>query len=147
MLAPLDTLGVVAAAIVGWSLICLGIAAIGGWMQLARVYPARGDGLGRRWWMQSARLRFGLAYNNCLVVDADPSGLRIAILLPFRVGHPPIFLPWSELCVSRRRQWLVRVVRLEPARLPAVPITISERLYARLEAAVGPAAAAASEGR
>ena len=60
------------------------LATAGGWRRLADAYPddAPVEGTTFRW--QSAQ--FGSAnYGGCLTVTADPSRLRLTVLLPFRL--------------------------------------------------------------
>lgn len=67
-----------------------------GWRQLAARYPAGGPATGRTFRMVSGTI--GLAnYNGVLYVTAEPEGLHLAVLSLFRVGHPPIRIPWTEI--------------------------------------------------
>src|SRR5262249_35481382 len=116
------------------ALVSFSISLIGGWLQLSRDYRADRDFIGSRWWFQSAVLRFGAGYRSCLIVGANTSGIRFSVLLPFRIAHPPLFLPWSDLTISRERSWFIQSVRLRPARHPSVTITISQRLFSKIEA-------------
>jgi len=75
------------------------LSAFGGWGRLAEAYPddVPVEGITYRW--QSAQ--FGSAnYGNCLTITADPSRLRLSILFLFRVGHPPISIPWGDVRVE-----------------------------------------------
>ena len=36
-------------------------------------------------------------YNGVLRIAHDGSGLHLAVLFPFRIGHPPLFIPWSSI--------------------------------------------------
>jgi hypothetical protein len=40
-----------------------------------------------------------MSYNNCLTVGSNPEGLYLAVLFLFRVGHPPLFVPWQDISV------------------------------------------------
>ena len=60
----------------------------------------------------------GLAhYRNCLVIGANPAGLYLAVFLPFRVAHPPLFIPWNEVTQSKTRIFFINMVRFDDCAL------------------------------
>lgn len=121
----------------GWIAVSCLLSALGGWWQLARDFRASGDFLGRTWRFQSASMRFGMGYNGVLSVGADHAGLRLSILFPFRVGHPPLLIPWHELDLYREKRWFIRVARFRIRSHPSVPLVLSERLVGKIEQALG----------
>lgn len=83
------------AAIPIWGIVSILISHIGGWWALSKRYPADGNCECKTFRMRSGRI--GLAnYGMCLVLTICESGLRMSVLFPFRIGHPPIFIPWNE---------------------------------------------------
>jgi len=122
-----------------WCLICFLIATISGWRKLARQFPATSPFTGPTWSFQSARMRWTSNYGRCLTVGADITGLYLSTLFPFRVGTPPLFLPWSEVSLWRRRKflWLFRYVDLRLGREAQIPFMIDGRLADRIQAAAG----------
>jgi hypothetical protein len=49
----------------------------------------------------------GLAnYNSVLHVGVQPEGLHLSVMALFRVGHPPLLIPWDEITDVRRRTML-----------------------------------------
>lgn len=120
-----------------WLAIFKVVSLWGGWHALAVTYPAQGDAVGERFRMRSVQLRAGCNYNNCVTFVASPAGLQLSMPLPFRFGHPAIFLPWSEIRSERARAWLVPVVSLTALRCPDVPIKLRSRLAERLLQAGG----------
>jgi hypothetical protein len=77
-----------------------------GWAVLAQRFRSTYPFAGQIWRWKSARMRRGANYNNCLTIGADPIGLYLSMVFFFRVGHPPLFLPWSEISVRGRRKIL-----------------------------------------
>ncbi|TWT82514.1 hypothetical protein CA13_39770 [Planctomycetes bacterium CA13] len=77
-----------------WCGICLVLSWASGWWVLAKQFPARSrvDG-------PVARMRTGsigpIHYHSMLTFVAAEHGIRISIFLPFRIGHPPLFIPWE----------------------------------------------------
>ena len=57
--------------------------------------------------------RIGMAkYNGVLRIAHDQLGLYLSVMLLFRVGHPPLFIPWSEIGdVERTKAFLTERVR------------------------------------
>jgi hypothetical protein len=115
------------------------ISVIGGWRSLASAYLLSDPFPAGRWWFQSARMRFGLAYNGCLIVGADQRGLYISIFFLFRIGHPPLFIPWQDVSISFGRSKWFGGVTLRFKNEPQVPFRISETLAKRLRAVAGSA--------
>jgi hypothetical protein len=119
-----------------WLILFLLIARWGGWDTLAAAYPSSGTPMGERFRMRSAQLRWGCSYNNCITFVSSQSGLHLSMPLPFRFGHPPIFIPWSELRAHEERTWFIPVVALTSARCPDIPIKLRKQLAIRI---LGPA--------
>jgi len=94
-----------------WCAVCLLISVAGGWRRLARTYPAPpGKPEGRKFSGQSGG--FGWCnYNRCLTIHTSPEGLRLSIMFLFRLGSPPILIPWGEIrnCEVKRFLWIKSV--------------------------------------
>src|SRR5260370_20051122 len=84
-------------------------------------------------------MRFNSRYNGCLTVGADSSGLFLVPLFIFRLGHPPLFVPWSEILSQWKKRFfgLMDVVVLHLVRSEEVPLSVNMKLAAWFEAAVG----------
>ncbi len=83
-------------------------------------------------------MRWTSHYGNCLTIGADTAGLKLSVLFPFRPGHPPLFIPWSEISVTRRRNLLfVRQVKLLLGQEEQIPFVISGGLADRIQVAAG----------
>jgi hypothetical protein len=120
-----------------WAVLFL-IAALTGWMTLARRFRLASPFAGQTWGFQSARMRWTSHYGSCLSVGADPTGLKLSVLFLFRPGHPPLFVPWSEISVAKRWKFLfVRQVKLVLGREEQIPLVISGRLADRIQGAAG----------
>jgi len=121
-----------------WMVISALISYVGGWRTLSRSFRATEPFAGAKRYLQSGQMRWIAGYNNCLTVGADSNGLYLAILFPFRLMHPPLFVPWSEVSVRTRRSWLLgERVTLTLGREVAIPLTIRGRLIGKLKAAAG----------
>ena len=88
-----------------WCVIMLQLSRLGGWHRMAAVFTAKAPAGGQRFSMQSAKVG-GVNYNRCLSIHSSPEGLHIAVWPIFRLGHPPLFLPWDEIRNNRTRRFL-----------------------------------------
>jgi hypothetical protein len=104
---------------------------IGGWQALAGRYRATQSFTGERFWMKSAAMG-GVGYRNSVNLGADSSGLYLAVFPLFRAGHPPLFIPWSDISFSEERRWLLRGVRLQFREAPGVSLLIPTNLAKRI---------------
>ncbi|HEY6250623.1 MAG TPA: hypothetical protein VI685_11735 [Candidatus Angelobacter sp.] len=120
-----------------WLLLNL-IAAASGWKILAQRFSVQQPFSGPQWKWQSARMRFGMGYNNSLKVGANRAGLFIQPVWVILAGHPPLFIPWSEISFGHAAGWMSNYVRLCLGRSEQIPFTIRPSLADRLRAAAGP---------
>jgi hypothetical protein len=123
-----------------WIAISFTLSAIGGWGALASSYATRGRPRGTSFRLRSARVGL-VGYNNCLRFVASPAGLFMAVLLPFRLAHPPLFAPWSEISVTPYRGWVFRYVDFRFARHPNVRLRLFHSLAEEILRAGGRPAA------
>ena len=83
-------------------------------------------------------MRWASHYGSCLNVGADGTGLKLSVAFLFRAGHPPLFIPWTEVSVANRREFLfIRRVRLALGREEQIRFSIGGSLADRLQAAAG----------
>lgn len=120
-----------------WIFICVVIAHIGGWHELASSYRAEQPFAGARWRFQSGRMRSWMGYNNCLTVGADSSGLHLSMLFLFRAGHPPLFVRWDEMTVASTKHLFTTTFDFRFRAAPGIPLVVGVRLADRLKAAAG----------
>lgn len=119
-----------------WIALMFAVAAIGHWSRLAAVYHARAPFAGHIWRAQSAQ--FGWCnYGHSLIVGAGSRGLRLAVLFPFRPGHPPLQVPWEDLSVAEVKSWFSPPIELRFRRVPGARVRISRELAEKLRNAAG----------
>jgi hypothetical protein len=113
------------------------VSKLSGWDALARTYGMPQPFSGKRFRLCSVRMRFGASYNNCVTFGSDSAGLHIWIWPIFRVGHPPLFIPWEDISFGEKRGRIRKLVRLQFMRCPSVPFMIFESLAEKLKDASG----------
>jgi len=132
---------VIFAAVLGipavWAVLMLAISRFGGWGALAEVYTTRDGFQGKRWRFESARFRGLGRYNGCLTFGANPRGLYLATFLPFRIGHPPLFIPWEDVTMTRTTFFMFPHVELKFRRVEGRPLLVRTKLGEMLAAEAG----------
>jgi len=68
---------------------------ISGWHRLARRFPATRPLDGETAYLRTGRIG-AVTYHSCLRFHVTDDGLGIAIAIPFRIGHSPLFIPWDQ---------------------------------------------------
>jgi hypothetical protein len=115
------------------------IARVGGWSILSTFYRSPGPFLGKSWRFQSAQTRWSMGYNNCLTIGANSQGLYLSILFLFRTGHPPLFIPWTDISIHSKTGRFSRSVEFRFVQAPAIPFRVSELLGRKIAEAAGTA--------
>ena len=82
-------------------------------------------------------MRWRVNYGNILTVGANARGLYLAVFLLFRMAHPPLFIPWTDISVRLHKGRLTTYVELGFRRAPGVPFRVSERLGRLIAASAG----------
>jgi hypothetical protein len=111
-----------------WIAASVAVAVIGGWNELSHFYRSEKPFDGRRWYFRSGRMRWNTKYSGCLMIGANAQGLYLAAFILFRVGHPPLFIPWQDISANTGKtlwwKWTEYRFRLTP--------TVWLRIYGNL---------------
>jgi hypothetical protein len=97
---------------VAWCGVSWFFSFITGWQLLASRYRARvGPDVKP---LQAVRANWGspLLGGNVYVLAATAQGLYLGVLFPFRIGHPPLLIPWRDVRAERFQGPLRTDVRL-----------------------------------
>ena len=78
-----------------------------------------------------------VGYNRCLTVGATEQGLYLAMNPLFRLGHPALFIPWSEVSVTTQKLLFFPGTRFQLGRENPVPLWVRKTLAERLKTAAG----------
>ena len=119
--------------IILWMGVCKVLAAAGGWRILARDYRANASFDGHKLWLKSVGMRRWMSYNNCITVGANRYGLYLAVLPIFRIGHPPLFFPWTEISTKDGHSRLFgEFVKFRFTKQPDIPVIFTKRLAIKI---------------
>ena len=116
------------------------LSMFGGWFALARKFRCENEFEGKKFRFCSAYMRFFCHYGSVLTLGTASTGLYMAIFPIFRVGHPPLLIPWSEVTVLKGETGIVfKRRRLLLGREESIPLSISNSLAEDLRTAAGQA--------
>jgi hypothetical protein len=116
------------------------LALMSGWNRLSKRFRHRGNFDGETWPFRSARMRTLIRFGCALTMGADESGLYMAVFPLFRMCHPPLLIPWSEVSIVRSERGLIFKKRLLLlGRKEAISLSISSSLAENLKEAAGKA--------
>ncbi len=115
-----------------WALIPLLLSRLGGWNRLGQQFAAHRPPAGKKFRSQSARLN-RVRYNNCLTIYVSTEGLYLRMILVFRLGHPDLLIPWSELHdpVTEQIFW-AKFVTVEIGNPTMARLRLSDKLFQEL---------------
>ncbi|QSQ14978.1 hypothetical protein [Myxococcus landrumensis] len=88
--------GIAVLFVLWFALIARALSWVSGWHGLARQFRADGPAPSDLRNFTSGKIGW-LDYKNCLAVGGDAQGLYLVPNLVFRLFHPPLRIPWSEL--------------------------------------------------
>lgn len=140
-MSPLQTMILTSSFIVGIPLFWCGliwfIGMLTGWQKLSRVYPKNQPIAGEKFFcMRSMRIGRMGGYNNALTIGISDQGMSLAMPLPFRMGHPPIFIPWEDMIAEKVTylKW-ISMIQLTLLKLPDIHLHFEQKLADKLQEA------------
>lgn len=122
-----------------WLLISYVLSWMSGWHLLAQRFRTDAEFTGTLYRWFHATMRCGVHYNGALKAGTNVEGLSLAPIFLFRIGHSPLFIPWTEISVGSSRWYdLYLSVTLILGREEQVPFRISQRTARKLRIQAGP---------
>jgi hypothetical protein len=119
-----------------WCFVCFIISVIGGWYSLSQRFRAQGEPYGQTKCagplFYGVRMRFRGNYSSVIRLIAAEDALYLSVLFLFRVGHPPLCIPWKEIQNSRTKFFFRRYIVLTLGEQERIPMRISERMAGKL---------------
>jgi len=112
-----------------WSFALWILSHVGGWQALAKQYRTTRKPSGNCF--NSESIRLGLVnYNFIGQLCSTPEGLHLSVWSIFKIGHPPLLIPWSELHNPQPVQFLwQKTIRFDIGSPKITTISLSEKVY------------------
>jgi hypothetical protein len=119
-----------------WAGINFAISYTGGWWDLSRTYPLNHRFPNTNSWRASRAFLTALGtYRNLVDVAVDSDGLYLRVAAPFRIGHPPIFVPWKDITYAHKKRFFRAMTKFRFRQRPEIPLHLPTQLTSQVAAA------------
>ncbi len=119
-----------------WCCACFAISFFSGWFTLSRRFRKQTEPYGETKsagpFFLTVYTRFSGHYSSVIRLTAAEDALYLSVLFLFRIGHPPLCIPWKEIKFSRIKFLWLRYVVLTLGEQERIPMRISERMAGKL---------------
>lgn len=119
-----------------WISISFVISLCSGWYALATRFARKSEPYGETRtagpFSYTIYMRFWCHYSSVIRLTAASDGLYPSVMFLFRVGHPPLQIPWSEIRLCRTRWFWRSYVVLTLGNEEQIPMRISGRMARNL---------------
>ena len=85
------------------------LARTGGWEAMASLWPAPSTLAVSRRFLKAGVFGSSCRYNGVLITGATKDGLYLDVLLPCRIGHQALLIPWDQLELICDNRWLAEL--------------------------------------
>lgn len=117
-------------------LVCYVISFLGGWFSLSQRFRKEsepyGDTRSAGPLIYEVNLRFWTRYSSAIRMTAAKDALYLSVFFLFRIGHPPLRIPWNEIRFGKTKFLWRRYVVLTLGQQERIPMRISERMARNL---------------
>jgi hypothetical protein len=122
--------------VVLWCSVSFLIGFVSGWFSLSRRFIKQSEPYGETRsagpFFYGVCMRFWLSYNQVIRMTAAEDALYLSVFFLFRIGHPPLCIPWKEIQLGRTKFLWRRFVVLTLGNKEHIPMRISERMARNL---------------
>jgi len=119
-----------------WCAACFVISLVSGWFRLASSFRRESDPLGKTRnvgpMFYGVSMRFWTNYNGVIRLSAADDALYLSVFFLFRVGHPPLRVPWGEIQIEKKKFLFQTYVLLTLGNRDRIPMRISKRMARNL---------------
>jgi hypothetical protein len=119
-----------------WCAVCFLISFITGWFALTRRFRRQSAPYGEIRtagpFFYTVYMRFWGHYSSVIRLSAASDGIYASVLFPFRIGHPPLRIPWDEIKLGRTKWFLRTYIVLTLGNEEMIPMRISQRMARNL---------------
>ena len=70
----------------------------------------------------------GVNYRSCLTIGGNSEGIYLSVLFLFTAGSSPLFIPWNEIKIVKRKFWWLPALELKLVKVPAITIMVNQGL-------------------
>lgn len=119
-----------------WCAICFLVSLITGWFSLGRRFKREAGPYGETKTagplLYTVYMRFWSHYSSVVRLTSGSDALYASVIFPFRIGHPPLRIPWNEIQTGTKRYFFRNYIVLMLGNEEKIPMRISERMARKL---------------
>ncbi len=119
-----------------WSFISIVISVVCGWHALIDRFRAQSEPYGQTRtvgpFFYTVYMRLWGHYSSVIRLVAADDALYLSVLFPFRIGHPPLCIPWREIEFGKTSFFWRTYVELTLGQQERIPMRISQRMARNL---------------
>ena len=119
-----------------WCFISFSVSFMSGWFALSGRFKKESEPYGPTKsagpFFYTVYMRFGTHYSSVIQMTAAEDSLYLSALFLFRIGHPPLRIPWDEIQVGRAKFLWICSVHLTLGKEEQIPMRMSERMARKL---------------
>ncbi len=119
-----------------WCAICYFVSFVAGWYSLSKRFRAQAEPYGDMKtagpFFYTVYVRFWGHYNSTIRMTAAADALYLSVLFFFRIGHPPLRIPWNEIQMSKTTYFFRPYVVLTLGEQERIPMRIPMRMAKNL---------------
>ncbi len=116
----------------GWLVVSFMFSIVTGWNKLAERYRTYNKPDFKLF--RAVQVTWGspLMAGNIYIMGSSNKGLYLGVLFPFRIGHPPLLIPWRDLRVEKVKSFMSNKVVFKFKDGTARPLEIKENMAEKL---------------
>lgn len=119
-----------------WCFVCFLVSLFSGWHRLTGRFQKQSEPYGETKsagpFFYGVKMRFRTNYRNVIRITAAEDAVYLSMLFLFRIGHPPLRVPWKEIQFKRTKFLWLKYVVLMIGERERIPMRISERMAVKL---------------
>jgi len=134
--SPVNDLGIILFCVIGVCAVAFLVSFLTGWLVLARRFKKQSDPYGETRtagpFFYTIYMRAWSHYSSVIRLTAASDAFYASVLFPFRIGHPPLRIPWDEISFSRTKFFFRTYIVLTLGNKEKIPMRISLRMARNL---------------
>lgn len=129
-------IGLAIAIVAFWCVVSFLISFLTGWFTLSRRFKKQSDPYGETRsagpFFYRVFLRFWSQYSSVIRLTAASDALYLSAMFLFRIGHPPLRIPWDEIQFSQTKRFFRTYIVLTLGNQEKISMRISLRMARNL---------------
>lgn len=120
-----------------WGFVSVLLSRMSGWHRLGQRFRTYKPAVGKRFVMQGGNVG-PVQFSGCLTIHTSDEGMHLVPWLPFRLAHPPLFIPWEEFHQPHIRRFLwSSSITADVGSPPITKLRLNRQVFEGYESRIG----------